>query len=208
MTESPMTDAAAETDDELLLRMRSGDEQAFVALYRRRQAAIYRFALHMSGSAAVAEDIIQEVFLALIRDDCGYDPERGTLSGYLFGIARKLALRQIARRRTDVAIEGGPTIRLCPSWRPARINWPTSRGKRGWRHCAARCRRCRRAIGRWSRCATWRKWITRRPLLYWAARSARCVRACIARAPCCLEKMRQERGAKPLGALKPVRCEI
>jgi len=101
-----MTETPAETDDELLLRMRSGDEQAFSDLYRRRQAAIYRFALHMSGSAATAEDVIQEVFLALIRDDCGYDPERGTLAGYLFGIARKQVLRQLERRRTDVALDG------------------------------------------------------------------------------------------------------
>jgi RNA polymerase sigma-70 factor (ECF subfamily) len=107
MNEESMSEIPAETDDELLLRMRSGDEQAFSALYRRRQAAIYRFALHMSGSAATAEDVIQEVFLALIRDDCGYDPERGTLAGYLFGIARKLVLRQLEHRRTDVALNAG-----------------------------------------------------------------------------------------------------
>ena len=100
-----MTRNPPETDDELLMRMRSGDEQAFVALYRRRQAAIYRFALHMSGSAAVAEDVTQEVFLALIRQQCGFDPQRGTLSGYLFGIARKLVLRHLERGRSDVALE-------------------------------------------------------------------------------------------------------
>ncbi len=66
-----MSPTEIETDDDLLLRMRSGDEQAFVSLYRRRQGAIYRFALHMSGSAAAAEDITQEVFLALLRDGCG-----------------------------------------------------------------------------------------------------------------------------------------
>ena len=92
-----------ETDDELLMLMRSGDEQAFLTLYRRRQAAIYRFALHMSGSVTAAEDTTQEVFLALIRDECGFDPERGTLSGYLFGIARKLVLRYLERGRSDVA---------------------------------------------------------------------------------------------------------
>ena len=100
-----MTPNLPETDDELLLRMRSGDERAFVALYRKRQAAIYRFALHMSGSATVAEDVTQEVFLALIREGCGFDPERGTLSGYLFGIARKLVLRHVERGRSDVALE-------------------------------------------------------------------------------------------------------
>ena len=94
-----------ETDDELLIRIQSGDEQAFVTLYRRRQGAIYRFALHMSGSLPVAEDVTQEVFLALLREQCGFDPERGTLSGYLFGIARKLVLRNVERGRSDVALE-------------------------------------------------------------------------------------------------------
>jgi len=94
-----------EPDDELLFRIQSGDEQAFMALYNRRQAALYRFALHMSGSAAVAEDITQEVFLTVLREGCGYDAGRGTLSGYLFGIARKLMLRHAERERSDVALE-------------------------------------------------------------------------------------------------------
>jgi RNA polymerase sigma-70 factor (ECF subfamily) len=95
----------ADTDDELFTRLRGGDEAAFIALYRRRQAALYRFALHMSGSVTQAEDVAQEVFLAVLRDECGYDPDRGTLSGYLFGIARKLLLRQMERTRSDVPIE-------------------------------------------------------------------------------------------------------
>jgi RNA polymerase sigma-70 factor (ECF subfamily) len=99
-----MTAHYQESDDELLLRLRSGDEEAFVVLYGRRQAALYRFALYMSGSRAAAEDITQEVFLAVLREDCGYDPERGTLSGYLFGIARKLVLRHVERGRADVAL--------------------------------------------------------------------------------------------------------
>jgi RNA polymerase sigma-70 factor (ECF subfamily) len=100
-----MTSQGQETDDELLLRIRSGDEQAFLSLYRRRQAPLYRFALHMSSSVAVAEDVTQDVFLSVLREDCGYDPERGTLSGYLFGIARKLILRQVERGRATVALE-------------------------------------------------------------------------------------------------------
>src|ERR1022692_1080935 len=100
-----MTSSQPETDDDLLMLTRSGDEQAFLSLYRKRQGALYRFAHHMSGSATVAEDITQEVFLALIRDECGYDPDRGTLSGYLFGIARKLVLRHLERGRSDVALD-------------------------------------------------------------------------------------------------------
>src|ERR1019366_10476998 len=105
MSERPMTSAPVETDDELLVRVQSGDEEAFLTLYRRRQAGLFRFALHMSGSKPLAEDITQEVFLALLRQGCGFDPERGTLSGYLFGIARKLVLRTLERSRADVALE-------------------------------------------------------------------------------------------------------
>jgi RNA polymerase sigma-70 factor (ECF subfamily) len=100
-----MTPSPPETDDELLIRIRSGDEEAFVTLYRRRQGSIYRFALHMSGSLTVAEDVAQEVFLALLREECGFDPERGTLSGYLFGIARKLVLRNVERGRSVITLE-------------------------------------------------------------------------------------------------------
>jgi len=100
-----MAQYSSQADDELLVRLRNGDEQAFAALYRRRQGSIYRFAMHMSGSATVAEDITQEVFLALLRAECGYDRERGTLSGYLFGIARKLVLRNMERGRGDVPLE-------------------------------------------------------------------------------------------------------
>lgn len=100
-----MAQYSSETDDELLIRLRNGDEHAFAALYKRRQGSIYRFAQHMSGSASAAEDITQEVFLALLREECGYDRERGTVSGYLFGIARKLVLRNLERGRSDVALE-------------------------------------------------------------------------------------------------------
>ncbi|PWT85937.1 MAG: RNA polymerase subunit sigma-70 [Proteobacteria bacterium] len=100
---APMT--TPDTDEDLLIRIHSGDEQAFVSLYRKRQASIFRFALHMGGSEALAEDITQEVFLAVIRDGCGFDPARGTLSGYLYGIARKLMLRHIERGRLDVTLE-------------------------------------------------------------------------------------------------------
>ena len=86
-------------DEELLVRMRGGDEAAFVALYRRRKTGIYRFVYHMTGSASTAEDVTQDVFLALIRKNCAFDPERGALSGYLFGIARKLVLRHLDKSR-------------------------------------------------------------------------------------------------------------
>lgn len=87
------------SDDELLQQMKTGDENAFTTLYRRRQGGIYRFALQMSGSKTIAEDITQEVFLALMRDSRGYDPSRGSLAGYLYGIARNHVMRHLEQDR-------------------------------------------------------------------------------------------------------------
>ena len=91
-------------DEQLLRMMQGGDEDAFATLYRRRQGGIYRFVLEMSGSAPLAEDVTQEVFMALIRDSRGYDPSRGSLGAYLLGMARHHALRLIKRDQTYVSI--------------------------------------------------------------------------------------------------------
>ena len=90
-------------DEQLLLMMQAGDENAFTTLYRRRQGNIYRFVLEMSGSAPLAEDVTQEVFMALIRESRGFDPSRGSLSGYLLGMARHHALRLLKRDQTYVS---------------------------------------------------------------------------------------------------------
>jgi RNA polymerase sigma-70 factor (ECF subfamily) len=94
-------------DEQLLKMMRDGDEDAFTTLYRRRQGGIYRFVLEMSGSAALAEDVTQEVFMALIRESRGYDPTRGSLAAYLLGMARHHAVRLLKHDRTYVSMEEG-----------------------------------------------------------------------------------------------------
>ena len=100
----PMNQATLQSDDDLLRRMRAGEEEAFTALYRRRQAAVYRFALHMSGSPSVAEEVTQEVFLVLIRQSEQFDPAKGTLTSFLFGVARHRVLRCLERERWYVPL--------------------------------------------------------------------------------------------------------
>jgi RNA polymerase sigma-70 factor (ECF subfamily) len=99
-----MTLAKTPSDLDLLRQMMAGDEDAFTALYRRRQSGVYRFALHMSGSAAVAEDVTQEVFIVLMREAERYDPSRGSLAAYLYGIARNYILRRLERDRVFVPL--------------------------------------------------------------------------------------------------------
>jgi RNA polymerase sigma-70 factor, ECF subfamily len=91
-------------DDVLVRRMLAGDEDAFTLLYRTRHPAIYRFALHMSANPSVAEDVTQEVFMTLIRDPGRFDPARGTLGGYLYGIARNHLRKRWEQDRHSVPL--------------------------------------------------------------------------------------------------------
>ena len=99
-----MADSPVE-DQELLRQLGKGNETAFTALYERYQGAIYRFALHMSGNTATAEEVTQEVFMLLIGNSKGYQANKGPLSNYLFGVARNLTRRVMQRSRLDLPIE-------------------------------------------------------------------------------------------------------
>jgi RNA polymerase sigma-70 factor, ECF subfamily len=81
----------------LLRRARQGDESAFAELYARHQRPIYRYAARMCGPQA-ADDVVQETFLAVLRKGDQFDAARGTLGGYLFGIARHMVLKQLNGR--------------------------------------------------------------------------------------------------------------
>jgi RNA polymerase sigma-70 factor (ECF subfamily) len=105
-----MAESVTPSDHDLLQGLRAGDEEAFTLLYRRWQGPVYRYALRVSGSPALAEDVTQEVFMALLRRNEGYDPNRGELSSYLHGIARNMARRRLERERglQPLAEEAGP----------------------------------------------------------------------------------------------------
>jgi RNA polymerase sigma-70 factor (ECF subfamily) len=58
----------------------------------------------MAGDSATANETTQEVFMSLIRNSKGYDPARGSVAGYMFGIARNLVRRDLAHRRLEVPL--------------------------------------------------------------------------------------------------------
>ncbi len=97
--------ADEEKDDVLLRQAAKGDEEAFTVLYRRHQAAIYRFALRMTGNAWAAEEIVQDVFMTLMREPKKYDLRRGTLGAFLYGVARNRVMKHIDRLPREVSLE-------------------------------------------------------------------------------------------------------
>jgi RNA polymerase sigma-70 factor (ECF subfamily) len=95
-----------ESDEELIAAVAAGDREAFGALYRRRRPDVYRFALHMTGAPAAAEDVAQDVFLAVIQEARRYSPARAAVLPWLLGIARNLARRRLAERRHEALPDG------------------------------------------------------------------------------------------------------
>jgi RNA polymerase sigma-70 factor (ECF subfamily) len=69
-------------------------ETEFQRVFDEHKDAVYRFAWRMTSSAAVAEDIAQDVFLSLFRQGNRFDPSRGTMRAFLLGIARNVALKR------------------------------------------------------------------------------------------------------------------
>jgi RNA polymerase sigma-70 factor (ECF subfamily) len=87
----PLTETLSEP--ELLRLAVAGDEEAFAALYERLKSNVYRFALHMTASASLAEDIVQDAFIALIKEGEKFDESKGQVVSFLLGIARNLVRR-------------------------------------------------------------------------------------------------------------------
>jgi RNA polymerase sigma-70 factor (ECF subfamily) len=89
------------TDEELYGLMRKGDRHAFAELYERREPALFRYALHMSGSASAAEEVAQEVFVQLMSANTWFDEKRGSLEAWMYGVARNLV--RVFRRKGVIA---------------------------------------------------------------------------------------------------------
>jgi RNA polymerase sigma-70 factor, ECF subfamily len=93
------------TDELLLERAGAGDPAAFIQIYERHRAAIFRFAYRLSGSAEGAEDITHDCFLSLIRRPENFQPGRASLRTYLLSAARNLWLKQLRNSGRESAMD-------------------------------------------------------------------------------------------------------
>lgn len=104
----PDADRAAELAEraELAARFRAGDEDALREAFERYGASVHHLALASLRSSADAEDVTQATFVAGWLGRETYDAERGSLLGWLLGIARRKVidrLRAAAREERDAA---------------------------------------------------------------------------------------------------------
>jgi RNA polymerase sigma-70 factor (ECF subfamily) len=95
-----------QSDEELIAAVAAGNREAFGALYGRRRPDVYRFALHMTGAPATAEDVAQDVFMTVIHEAARYTPGRSGVVAWLLGIARNHARRRLSARQHEPLPEG------------------------------------------------------------------------------------------------------
>jgi RNA polymerase sigma-70 factor, ECF subfamily len=103
-----MLESPSRSDGDLLRLLSGGDEKAFVEFYRKHQSLVYRFALQMSGSAQIAEEVTQDVFVVVMKSASRYDSERGSVAAFLYGIARNFVLRALERERPYITVLDDP----------------------------------------------------------------------------------------------------
>jgi len=99
-----------EPDAELLRRLRAGDEQAFVALVERYNGSMLRLAASFVPSRAVAEEVVQDTWLAVLRGLPAFEG-RASLRTWMFTIlvnrARTTGTRE---QRTIPVADAGPVV--------------------------------------------------------------------------------------------------
>ena len=93
------------TDELLLEKAGAGDPAAFIELYERHRAAIFRFSYRLSGSVEGAEDITHDCFLSLIKKPGNFQPGRASLRTYLLSAARNLWLKQLRTSAREWALD-------------------------------------------------------------------------------------------------------
>jgi RNA polymerase sigma factor (sigma-70 family) len=98
----------------LVERLRSGDESALEELYDQLAGFVFGLALRVIGNKQVAEDVTQDVFVAIWENPERIDPDRGTLRGLLGTMAHRRSVdairREEARRRRETRTSMEPTV--------------------------------------------------------------------------------------------------
>lgn len=112
------------TDHDLIRGFRRGDAGAFRELYFRWRDRAYFYALALSADEGLADDVVQEAFLAFLRNLSGYE-ERGSFRAYLFAAVRSRAIDALRREGARKELASGENLDL---FEAPRLADPMARG--------------------------------------------------------------------------------
>lgn len=124
-----VSDLQDRRDKDLVEETAAGDQTAFSELYRRYSASAFGLALRVLGEPAMAEEVLQEVFLSVWRKAGAYDPARGSVRSWLFAqihhravdaVRREEAERRRSPLNTEPDFDGGFDDVIEEGWLSAR----------------------------------------------------------------------------------------
>jgi len=95
-------------DVALIAALAAGEVEALGALYDRHARIVFALLVRIAGDRDAAEEILQEVFLRAWQHAHAFDDSRGTVRGWLYGIAHNLALNELRRRRRRPQLQPRP----------------------------------------------------------------------------------------------------
>ena len=99
----------AETDEELMKRLTEGDEVVLGALFRRHAPRLFG-PIARALDASAADDVLQDVLLAVWKQAKSFDPQRGSFRAWIQQIARSYTLNELRRRKRHPADAGGDEL--------------------------------------------------------------------------------------------------
>lgn len=101
-----MLDLSPIADDQLVRRIAAGDAAALEALYDRYVRQCFGLALRMVSEPALAEEVVQEVFLKLWTSPGSYSSQKGAFASWLLSLVHHRCVDQLRKRsRTEVALD-------------------------------------------------------------------------------------------------------
>ncbi len=96
-----------------MARVRDGDVEPLALLFDRHNRPLFRFFLHLCGSAPVAEDLVQEVFFRILKFRGTYreDVREGRFTAWMYQIARNVHTDHLRKKQSEMPIAGEHTGR-------------------------------------------------------------------------------------------------
>ncbi|WP_170182448.1 sigma-70 family RNA polymerase sigma factor [Blastococcus colisei] len=101
MTSPPRRSEDTAGDADVMRRIRAGDRSAIDDLYERFRRPAFALARRILGDDALAEDVLQEVFLSVWRDPAAFDRGRGSVASWLLAVVHHKAVDSVRREESQ-----------------------------------------------------------------------------------------------------------
>ena len=101
-----------ESDSDLMIQVKQGRVAALGELFERHHAGLFRFCLRMTGNRAESEDLVQDVFMRMLKHRESFKPDTG-FAPWMYRIARNVAVDQL--RRSSRAPQADPDLDARPT---------------------------------------------------------------------------------------------